>query len=142
MRYLIDTSILIAAERGQIDLPDWLSRARAEVITICDAGASEYLAGEPLRDGAKRQRHRDFWDSFVGLLPSVPLTRAVCERAGALRVLARLKGKTVPLGDGLHGAVADLEGLKLLTMDTDHFKPMNIEVVNPLLEQPPTEQAR
>ncbi len=135
MRYLVDTSVLVAAERQQVDLAGWLEHV--EAVTICDAGVAEYLAGEPLKDGAKRQRHRDFWESFVGLLPSVPLTRATCERAGALLVLARLKGKTVPLGDGLHGAVADLEGLKLLALDVEHFKPMNVKAVNPLLEQPP-----
>jgi predicted nucleic acid-binding protein len=136
MRYLIDTSILVAAERQQMDLAAWLRHA--EAITICDAGAAEYLAGEPLKDGSKRQRHRDSWDSFIGLLPSVPLTRAVCERAGALLVLARLKGRTVPLGDGLHGAVADMEGLKLLSINTEHFKPMNITAINPLSEPPPS----
>ena len=55
-------------------------------------------------------------------------------------VLARLKGHTVPLADGFHAAVAEMEGLKLLTIDTVHFKPMNIAVINPLSEQPSSQE--
>jgi predicted nucleic acid-binding protein len=45
---------------------------------------------------------------------------------------ARRAGKTVPLGDGLHAAVADLEDLTVATMDVDHFKALGVRAVNPL----------
>jgi len=45
---------------------------------------------------------------------------------------ARKRGKTVPLGDGLHGAVAELEGLAVATMDTNHFADLNVAAFNPL----------
>jgi predicted nucleic acid-binding protein len=51
--------------------------------------------------------------------------------------LARTRGKTVPLGDGLHAAVAELDGLKVLTTDTEHFSDMGVPAINPLLEDPP-----
>lgn len=136
MRYLADTSILVHAERENFDLGLWLSPD--DEIFICGATAAEYLAGQPLKDEGKRKRWRDFWESLN--IPAKPLTNQVCQQAGALLFLARSNGRTVPLGDGFHGAVADLDGLKVLTTDTEHFSDMGIEAVNPLLENPPGEQ--
>jgi predicted nucleic acid-binding protein len=133
MKFLIDTSILVEAERRRFDLGGWLEEA--EEVCICDATVTEYLAGEPLKDEAKRKRWREFWVSLD--LPSTPLTRRVCEQAGALIFLARSKGKTVPLGDGLHAAVAELHGLEVLATDVDHFSAMSVKARNPLLEDPP-----
>jgi predicted nucleic acid-binding protein len=38
----------------------------------------------------------------------------------------------VPLGDGLHAAVAELEDLIVATVDVDHFKALGVRAVNPL----------
>jgi predicted nucleic acid-binding protein len=38
----------------------------------------------------------------------------------------------VPLGDGLHAAVAELEDLTVATVDVDHFKSLGVPSVNPL----------
>jgi predicted nucleic acid-binding protein len=135
VKFLLDTSVLIEAERRRFDLGGWLQNA--EEVCICDASVSEYLAGQPLRDEGKRKRWREFWRSLD--LPSKPLTRQVCEHAGALLFLARSKGQTVPLGDGLHAAVAQLHGLEVLTADVDHFLAMGVKARNPLLENPPAE---
>ena len=129
MRFLVDTFILIEAERQNFDLGRWLQNA--EEVHICDATVTEYLAGQPLKDEGKRKRWREFWTSLD--LPSKPLTRQVCEQAAALLVLARSKGRTVPLGDGLHAAVAELHGLEVLT-DVDDFSAMGVKARNPLRE--------
>ena len=131
MRVLIDTSMLVEAEREMFDLGGWIE-VHAEEVFICDAGVAEYLAGEPVKDGGKRKRFKDFWASTVSQIPSLDLGRDVCERAGRLLALARTKGITVSLGDGLHGAVAEMGGLTVLTRDESHFKAMQVPVVNPL----------
>jgi predicted nucleic acid-binding protein len=99
---------------------------------ICDATVAEYIAGRPLKDAGKEQRWQNYWDSFVSLLESVPLDHQVCEKEGELLAAARRAGKTVPLGDGLHAAVADLEDLTVATVDADHFKVLGVRAVNPL----------
>ena len=103
---------------------------------ICDATVAEFLAGEPIKDEGKRKRFREFWETIGSQLPSFPLDRAVCERAGALLLLARTKRRTVPLGDALHGAVAELENLTVLTVDAEHFKAMGVPALNPLASLP------
>ena len=131
MRILLDTSLLVEGERRNFDLGQWVVTARHEVF-ICDATVAEYIAGKPLKDECKKQRWQNYWDSFVSLLDSVPLDQQVCYRAGQLLADARREGKTVPLGDGLHAAVADLEGLTVATVDVDHFKALGVRAVNPL----------
>jgi predicted nucleic acid-binding protein len=93
---------------------------------------AEYIAGKPLKDAGKEQRWQNYWDSFVSLLESVPLDHQVCERAGELLAEARRAGTTVPLGDGLHAAVADLEDLTVATVDLAHYKVLGVRAVNPL----------
>jgi len=84
----------------------------------------------------KRKRFREFWESVGSQLLSFPLDRAVCERAGALLLLARTRRRTVPLGDALHGTVAEVEDLTLLTVDAEHFKAMGVAALNPLAGLP------
>ena len=139
MRALLDTSVLIEAERRNFELDQWVEQHQAEVV-ICDATVAEFLAGEPIKDAGKRKRFREFWETVGSQVPSFPLDRAVCERAGALLLLARTKRRTVPLGDALHGAVAELEGLTVLTVDTEHFKALGVPVLNPMARLPEGER--
>jgi predicted nucleic acid-binding protein len=137
MRVLIDTTVLVEAERRSFDLDTWLeNRADVEGIFVCDAGIAEWLTGEPIRDEGKRQRFRQYWEQFLSQMPSLPLTRQVCERAGALAFLGRTKGRTIPLGDALHGGVAETERLTVLTLDTRHFEDMGVPALNPLASAP------
>jgi predicted nucleic acid-binding protein len=131
MRILLDTSLLVEGERRNFDLGKWVVAARHEVF-ICDATVAEYIAGKPLKDSGKEQRWRNYWDSYVSLLSSVPLDHQICEKAGELLADARRIGKTVPLGDGLHAAVADLEDMTIATVDLEHFKALGVRAVNPL----------
>lgn len=131
MRILLDTSLLVEGERRNFDLGKWVVAARHEVF-ICDATVAEYLAGRPLKDPGREQRWQNYWDSFVSLLESVPLDHQVCERAGELLADARRAGKTVPLGDGLHASVAELEDMTVATVDLNHFKALGVRAVNPL----------
>lgn len=132
MRILIDTSILIEAERHNFDLGHWIEQHNVEEVFISDAGVAEFLAGEPIKDEGKRRRFKEFWNSFVSKLPSLPLDRQVCERAGKLLLEARRNRRIVPLGDGLHGASAQAYGLQVLTVDTAHFADMGIAAINPM----------
>ena len=67
MGYLIDTSVFIAWERGQLDLSKVVaSRADAEV-TLCAITASELLHGVHRADSAQRRGRREaFVEAIVG----------------------------------------------------------------------------
>src|SRR5205085_10645504 len=111
-------------------LGQWVETQNAEEVFICDVGIAEFPAGEPIGDENKRTRFLDFWSSFVSKLPSLPLDRKVCERAGALLFIASTRRRTVPL-DALHGAVAQIASLEVLCTDTEHFSAMGIPARDP-----------
>lgn len=62
----------------------------------------------------------------------MPLDHQVCEAAGRLPAEARRAGKILPLGDGLHAAVAELEDLTVATLDVGHFSALGVRALNPL----------
>jgi len=130
MRILLDTSLLVEGERRNFDLGQWVAAARHEFLFVTPR--SRIHRGKPWTDSGKQKRWQNYWDSFVSLLESVPLDHQVCEKAGQLLASARRAGKTVPLGDGLHAAVAELEDLTVATVDVDHFKALGVRAVNPL----------
>ena len=128
---LLDTTVLIEGERRHFDISQWVQKHRHEVM-ICDATLTEYLAGKPVKDVGKIKRWQDYLETFVARLPSVPLDRDVCEKAGELMAHARKNGFTVPLGDAYHAAVALLEDLTVVTTDKEHFQALGLKPVNPL----------
>ncbi len=130
MRVLIDTTLLIEAERARFDLARWAEEM--EEICICDAGVAEFLAGEPIKDHGKLRRFHTFWESVVSVLPSVEITREICQQAGRMIAAARSRGYTVNLGDGLQAAAAKSQGLTVATIDTDHFKHLGAPCFNPI----------
>jgi predicted nucleic acid-binding protein len=138
MNLLIDTCLLVEAEREDFDLGT-LEKV-ADAIWICDATYVEYLQGQPVKDEGKRRRWRDFLESVVESMPSLPLDRASCELAGSLMHQARQNGHTVNLGDGLHAGVAKLHNLTVATIDEAHFKQMGIPTINPMASNRPSRQ--
>ncbi len=131
MRILLDTSLIIEGERKNFDIGQWVTKAGHEVM-ICDATITEYLAGKPAKDAGKQKRWREYFENFLSAIESVSLDRQICERAGELLAEARRHGHTLPLGDGYHAAVAELEDLTVATLDEPHFKALGVRTVNPL----------
>lgn len=131
---LLDTSVLVESEREQFDLRAWLTEID-EPVYVCDATRVEFLAGEPLKDAGKRLRFRRFVERTLSLFPCLPLSADACVQAAARIVVARSRGRTVPLGDALHAGVADAFGLEVVTIDTQHFADMGLSSVNPLKQR-------
>lgn len=131
MRLLLDTSVIIEGERKNFDIGQWVAKAGHEVL-ICDATITEYLAGKPAKDAGKQKRWLEYFENYLSLIESVSLDRQICERAGELLAHARSHGHTLPLGDGFHAAVAELEDLTVATLDEAHFKALGVRTVNPL----------
>jgi hypothetical protein len=98
---------LIEGERRKLDLGQWVKSNRHEAL-ICDATITEYMAGKPVKDAGKIKRWQDYLDTFVSLLPSVPL------------------------GDAYHAAAAMLDDLTVVTTDMEHYKALGLKPVNPL----------
>ncbi|HXV62256.1 MAG TPA: PIN domain-containing protein [Vicinamibacteria bacterium] len=122
MGALIDSSILVAAERGRLDLESALAKHQDSQFAISAITASELLHGvHRARGEARRGRRQAFVE---GLLSSIPVISfdLVAARAHA-RIWAKLaaRGVTVGAHDLLIAATAVSRGMDVVTHDTRSF---------------------
>ncbi len=93
MGILIDSSSLIAAERGELDLEAALAGALEDELAIAAISASELLHGlHRLKGGLKQARAERFVERLLATLPVVPFDLEVA------RVHARLGAELASRG--------------------------------------------
>ena len=86
-----------------------------------------------LPQGKRRSRLSEMQSSILESYGEriLPLDRAGAEWSAELRAQARRAGRTVDLGDVLVAGIAKTHDLTLVTRNIDHFRALDVEVVNP-----------
>jgi tRNA(fMet)-specific endonuclease VapC len=118
MATLIDSSVLIAAERGQLDLDDLAARYPEEDVAISAVTASELLHGlYRARTAAQRHRRQAFIEGLIARLPVIAFDLTVARVHASL--WAGLAGRGVAVGerDLMIGATAIANGYAVATRD-------------------------
>ena len=131
MGTLIDSSVLIAAERRKLDLDDALGTHTEEPVGIASITASELLHGVH-RAGtiAQRQRRETFVERLLAVLPVFPFDLGTARIHAALWAGLASKGASVGSHDLLIGATAIALGYRVATRDRRSFgKIPGLEVV-------------
>ena len=122
MGALIDSSVLIAAERGGLDLDSILQDYEDIDFALAAVTASELLHGVHRADTAARRTRREaFVESLLSRLPVLAFD-LIAARAHA-RLWAGLAGKGIVVGthDLLIAATAIARGLDVVTRDERSF---------------------
>lgn len=122
MGALIDSSVLIAAERGALDLDSVLDEHRDTELALSAISASELLHGvHRASTEARRIKREAFVEALLGSLPVISFD-VIAARAHA-RLWAKLASKGTSIGqhDLLIGATAISRGLDVATRDTRSF---------------------
>ena len=122
MATLVDSSVLIAAERGQLDLDRILETHAESGLAMAAVTASELLHGvHRLRTSARKVRAEAFVEALLQAMPVVPFD-ILCARAHA-RLGADLarRGLSVGAHDLLIGATAVAGGFSVATRDRRGF---------------------
>jgi tRNA(fMet)-specific endonuclease VapC len=119
---LIDSSVLIAAEQGDLALETVLPQHAAEEAAISAVSASELLHGVVrARSASERHRRRQFVDALLDVLPVLPFDLlAARAHAHAWAKLAQ-SGNMVGERDLMIAATALSRGLLLITRDRRSF---------------------
>ena len=122
MGLLIDSSVLIAAERGHLDLAERAQNSEAD-LAIAAVTATELLHGVHRANTEARQLERSSWvEALLWRIPVVSFDLV------AARVHARIWAETAKRGvqigshDLLIGASALSRGLLLVTRDKRSFE--------------------
>lgn len=122
MASLIDSSVIIEAQRGRLDLAEVAARGSDQTLAMSSIAASELLVGLHLmRDGGKKARAEAFVEAVLADLPLVPFD-LLCARAhAAVGAELRRKGTMVGAHDLLIAATAIARGYSVATCDERGF---------------------
>lgn len=122
MGTLIDSSVLIAAERRALQLDAALATHPDEPVGIAAITASELLHGVQ-RASTRAQRHRreTFVERLLDALPVFPFDLVTARIHASLWASLAAKGVTVGAHDLLIGATAVATGYRVMTRDRRSF---------------------
>jgi tRNA(fMet)-specific endonuclease VapC len=119
---LIDSSVLIAGERGDLDLQRFVAEHGQTDLAIAAISASELLHGvHRLRSSARKIRAEAWVEEILAALPVLPFDVS-CARAHArLGALLARKGITIGAHDLIIAASALARGYSVITKDRRSF---------------------
>ena len=122
MGVILDTSVLIEAERGRLDFQRFTRGRKSEPFGLSVVTAAELLHGvERAGTEARRTKRSAFAEKVVESFPLYPVDLA------AVRVYARIwarlnrQGATIGAHDMLIGATAMSRGFSVATFNPRHF---------------------
>ncbi len=122
MAALIDSSVLIAAERGHLDLDDLSARYAKEEVAISAVTASELLHGfHRARTAAQRHRRQAFVEGLLAQLPVVSFDLTVARVHASLWADLAKRGVAVGERDLMIGATAIARDYVIATRDERSF---------------------
>lgn len=122
MGTLIDSSVLIAAERRVLDLDAAMVGHADEPVAIAAITASELLHGvHRAVTAAQRQRRESFVERLLAVLPVVPFDLVTARIHASLWATIAAKGARVGAHDLLIGATAIAAGYRVATRDRRSF---------------------
>lgn len=123
MATLIDASVLIAAERGTLDLDGLLATRGEEEVAIAAITASELLHGVHRAVRARdRTRREVFVERLLAHLSVVPFDLVVARVHARLWAQLAAKGRAVGAHDLLVAATAIATGASLWARDERSFR--------------------
>ena len=124
---ILDSSILIEAERQRRDAVRLLQRIRSQVgiypLAICAISVAElahgiYRANTP----ARRIARREFLDDLKAAIPTFSITSDTAELVGRIGAETALVGIIIPSDDLLIGTCALEQNYAVLTHNLRHFR--------------------
>lgn len=113
-RVILDTGVIIAFERGTLDIDAVLGADDAAIASIT---AMELLVGVERADEARKQRRALHVEAVLASVPTVDYTLDVARVHARLAVQALSLGRRRSAYDMIIAATAVADGRTLLTMD-------------------------
>jgi tRNA(fMet)-specific endonuclease VapC len=123
MGLILDSSILIASERGKFDMPAFLRQASTDPPAVAAVTASELLHGvERASDASRKRRRQEHVEQVLASMPVMPfgLVEARCHA----RIWADLELRGVIIGphDLQIAATAVSVGYAVATLNAGEFQ--------------------
>ena len=122
MGTLIDSSILIAAERGRLDLDAVLADRKGEQFRLAALTVAELYEGVERADTpARAEKRRALIESYITRMPVVDFDAAIAREYARMRVRLVPVGKTIAVHDLQIAVTALVIGYQVATRDMRSF---------------------
>ncbi|MCB1086340.1 MAG: PIN domain-containing protein [Verrucomicrobiae bacterium] len=122
MGLVLDTSILIGAERGRFDLVAFLEKEAAAVPVFLTAmTASELLHGVHRAEGARRLRRENFVEDLLADMVILPFDLSAAREHARLWADLESRGNLVGPHDLIIAAICVSQGHKIATLNIGEF---------------------
>lgn len=123
MGTLVDASVLIAVERGRLDVEEAFAAPdrRDEPVAIAAITASELLHGVHRLAGVRRVRAQGWVDRWLDALPAVPFDLEVAAVHAVIGAELRRNGTPIGAHDLMIAATAVHLGYRVATRDRRSF---------------------
>ena len=122
MGVILDTSILIEAERGRLDVDRFIEGKEEELFGLSVITAAELLHGVHRADSAKRRRRRSAYvEKLIELFPIYPFDLAAARIYADLWAQLLREGKMIGAHDLMIGSTALALGFSIATFNKREF---------------------
>ena len=122
MGTLIDSSVLIASERGALGLESAVAGDPDDAVAIAAITASELLHGaHRAASAAQRRRREAFVERLLEALPILPFDLVTARLHASIWAALAQRGATVAPHDLLIGSTAIAAGYRVVTRDRRSF---------------------
>ena len=123
MSVILDTAVLVAAERGTFDMPGYLTALGDAPVALAAISASELLHGvERARDSAVRQRRSEFVEGVLANVPIIPFGLAEARAHARIWAALATAGRVVGAHDLQIAATALVAGSAVATLNVEEFR--------------------
>lgn len=130
----IDTSVLVAAERGDARaLASFAAWGTDSTLVLSSIALAEWMRGSiAVKDPGKRARARRFYEDVLRHLAVQPFSEEDAIEFGRTLGELQAKGVTVDFADGLIASQALNAGIPVATFNVAHFSKIpGLQVVDP-----------
>jgi tRNA(fMet)-specific endonuclease VapC len=129
-RLILDTTVLVTAERGSVGLEELLEDD--DDVAIAAITAAELLAGVELADATRRQAREAFVGDVLATIPVEDYDLAVARAHGRLLAHVRRTGKPRGAHDLIVAATAAATGRTVVSSDASGFDQLpDVAVLDP-----------
>ena len=130
---LLDTSVIIAYEKGKLDLHAWLATQSHNATVIATITVSELLYGVERDDATSRAQARRTWmDSFINASTVLDFDEECARIHARIAVGLEARGERIGAHDMLIAATALRHNMAVATLNAAEFKRVpKLKVITP-----------
>lgn len=133
MAIIIDSDVLIAGERGTLDLERWLSSQPGEEFEVAAITVAELWHGVERASAAHRAKRQAYMERLLGAMRIIPYTEQTARVHARLWAELESSGQMIGDYDLIVAATALERGAEVATFNNRHFAVVTgLKIIEPV----------